>query len=63
MSATQSPTNPVVNHIEAAVNAAEESGMSACELIGLLYFYAHNVAQDAREHALATVEANGSSST
>lgn len=46
--------NPVVGHLEAAVEAAREVDMSASELMGLLFFYAHNVAQQAREAALQT---------
>ncbi len=42
----------VVAHLEAAVRTAEETGMSLSELIGLLFYYAHNLAQEARETAL-----------
>lgn len=44
--------SPVVRHLEDAVAAAEEEGMSAAELIGMLTYYAHNLAQEARESAM-----------
>lgn len=43
----------VIEHLDAAVAAAREEGMSASEILGLLFYYAHNVAQDARESALS----------
>lgn len=46
--------DPVIEHLDAAVAAAEQQDMSTSELIGLLYYYAHNVAQEARESALST---------
>lgn len=48
--------NEVVEHLEAAVEAAQEVEMPATELAGLLFFYAHNVAQEVREVALAETE-------
>lgn len=48
--------NKVVEHLEAAVEAAQELEMPATELAGLLFFYAHNVAQEVREVALRAVE-------
>lgn len=52
--AVESTTQPetVIDHIEAAIAAAERDNMSASEVIGLLFYYAHNVAQEARESAL-----------
>lgn len=44
--------NTVVEYLEMAVQAAQEQEMSASELIGLLFYYAHNVAQETRELAL-----------
>lgn len=44
--------SPVVEHLEAAIGAAEEQGLSAAEFIGLLTYYAHDVAQEAREAAV-----------
>jgi len=42
----------VVGHLDAAIAAAHEEGMSAAELMGMLFYYAHNVAQGAREGVL-----------
>lgn len=42
----------VVKHLDAAVAAALDEGMSTAELMGMLFYYAHNVAQGAREGAL-----------
>ena len=44
--------NPVIEYLERAVAAAQEHEMSTSETIGLLFYYAHNVAQEAREAAL-----------
>jgi hypothetical protein len=44
--------NPVIEHLELAMRAARDQEMSASEIIGLLHYYAHNIAQDARESAL-----------
>lgn len=44
--------NPVIQHLDQAMQAARDQEMSASEIIGLLHYYAHNVAQDARESAL-----------
>lgn len=44
--------NPVIEHLELALQAARDQEMSASEIIGLLHYYAHNIAQDARESAL-----------
>lgn len=50
--ATSDQNNPVIEHLERAIAAAQERNMSASEIMGLLFFYAHNVAQEARETAL-----------
>ena len=42
----------VIEHLDLAVKAAEREQMSTSELIGLLFYYAHNLAQRARETAL-----------
>ena len=42
----------VIEHLEEAIEVAQEQGMTTSELIGLLFYYAHNVAQEARESAL-----------
>jgi hypothetical protein len=47
-----SETHRVIEHLDAAVAAAREEDMSVSEILGLLFYYAHNVAQDARESAL-----------
>ena len=48
--------NKVVEHLEAAVAAAGKQEMPATELAGLLFFYAHNVAEEVRATAIAAVE-------
>jgi hypothetical protein len=42
----------VIEHLDAAVAAAERANMSASEIMGMLFYYAHNIAQRARETAL-----------
>lgn len=42
----------VVEHLDAAVAAAERANMSTSEVIGMFHYYAHNLAQQARENAL-----------
>ena len=42
----------VVKHLDAAVAAAQEANMSTSEVIGMFFYYAHNLAQQAREAAL-----------
>lgn len=42
----------VVEHLDRAVQVAQDQDMSASEIIGLLFYYAHNVAQEARESAM-----------
>ncbi len=42
----------VVKHLDAAVAAAESANMSTSEIIGMFFYYAHNLAQQARESAL-----------
>ncbi len=44
----------VVEHLDAAVEAAEKANMSTSEIIGMFFYYAHNLAQQARESALET---------
>ncbi len=41
----------VVKHLDAAVAAAESANMST-SVIGMFFYYAHNLAQQARESAL-----------
>ncbi len=48
----------VIRHLNAAIEAAQESGMSASELMGLLFYYAHNVAQQTRQAAGGTPDRN-----
>ena len=43
----------VVKHLDAAVAAAQDANMSTSEVIGMFFYYAHNLAQQARESALA----------
>lgn len=42
----------VIEHLDAAVAAAEKANMSTSEIMGMLFYYAHNIAQQAREAAL-----------
>ena len=42
----------VIEHLDAAVAAAERANMSASEIMGMLFYYAHNIAPRARETAL-----------
>ena len=42
----------VIKHLDAAIAAAERAEMSASEIMGMLFYYAHNIAQRARETAL-----------
>ncbi len=42
----------VVKHLDAAVAAAQSVDMSTSEIIGMFFYYAHNLAQQARETAL-----------
>jgi hypothetical protein len=46
----------VIEHLDAAVAAAEHAEMSASEIMGMLFYYAHNIAQRARETALEDQE-------
>lgn len=54
-----SEAHRVIEHLDAAVTAAREEDMSASEILGLLFYYAHNVAQDARESALRKEDDRG----
>ncbi len=49
-------TSEVIEHLDAAVAAAESANMSASEIMGMLFYYAHNIAQRARETALENQE-------
>ncbi len=42
----------VVEHLDAALKAAEDANMNTSETIGMFFYYAHNLAQQARENAL-----------
>lgn len=44
--------NKVINYLDLAVQAAEDKNMPTSELIGMFFFYAHNLAQEARDIAL-----------
>lgn len=50
--AEEARTKEVVAHLERAIEAAENTSMSTSELIGMFHYYAHNLAQQARENAL-----------
>ena len=45
-------TSEVVKHLDLAVQAAEKQNMSASQIIGMFFYYAHNLSQQARETAL-----------
>ena len=47
-----SGTSKVIEKLDAVVMAAEEENMGTSELIGLLFFYSHNLAQEARDAAI-----------
>lgn len=55
--------NPVIQHLDQAIEAARDQEMSASEIIGLLHYYAHNLAQDARESALRDQAPKGAATT
>ena len=55
--------NPVIQHLDQAMEAARDQEMSASEIIGLLHYYAHNIAQDARESALRAQAAERAATT
>ncbi|MHA1565072.1 MAG: hypothetical protein ACTSX7_07150 [Alphaproteobacteria bacterium] len=42
----------VVEHLDAALKAAENANMSTSHTIGMFFYYAHNLAQQALEAAL-----------
>lgn len=48
----ESGTSKVIEKLDAVVMAAEEENMGTSELIGLLFFYSHNLAQEARDAAI-----------
>ncbi len=58
MSERASPerASEVIEHLDLAVAAAERANMSASEIMGMLFYYAHNIAQRAREAALQKPE-------
>jgi len=49
--AEESGISKVVQKLDTAVLTAEEEGMGTSELIGLFFYYAHNLAQEARDTA------------
>lgn len=53
----------VVGHIEAAIQEAQDQQMSVSELLGLLFFYAQAVAQDARLNAAEAANDGSASAT
>jgi len=46
----------VVDYLDEAVLAAEKDNMQMSELIGLFFYYAHNLSQQARNTAEAIAE-------
>ena len=46
----------VTDHLDMALTVARDQGMSAAELMGLLFYYAHSVAEGYRQDALREVE-------
>ena len=46
----------VTDHLEAAIVAADAAGMTTSELIGTFFYYAHSLAQEAREAALQAMD-------
>ncbi len=46
----------VIEHLDLAVQAAERANMSTSEIIGMFFYYAHNLAQRARDSALADAD-------
>lgn len=53
--------NEVLEHLDRAVEASEEAGISTSSLIGTLFYYAHNLAQQTRESGLEAREKGSSS--
>lgn len=49
----------VVDYLDEAVVAAENEGMQMSELIGLFFYYAHNLSQQARDTAMSQEDDNG----
>ena len=49
---SESNEKSVVDHLDEAVLAAEKEGMQMSELIGMFFYYAHNLSQQARDTAL-----------
>ena len=46
------PSSTVIDHLDSALAVAREQHMAASELIGLLFYYAHCVAEGHRQDAL-----------
>ena len=54
---SEAETSKVIEKLDAVVRAAEEENMGTSELIGLLFYYAHNLAQEARDAAIRSEQA------
>ena len=46
----------VTDHLDRALTTAQEQGMAASELMGLLFYYAHCVAEGHRQDVLAELD-------
>lgn len=46
----------VTDHLDLALVAARDQGMTASELMGVLFYYAHNVAESYRQDVLRDME-------
>lgn len=46
----------VTDHLDMAVIAAQDQGMSASELMGLFFYYAHSIAEGFRQDVLSSDE-------
>lgn len=51
--AAEPPT--VQDHLELALGAAVEQGMSTSELLGIFYYYTHTIAETYRQDSLREV--------
>jgi len=49
----------VIDHLDNAVLTAEKQGMQMSELIGMFFYYAHNLSQEARNTAAAEEDNQG----
>jgi hypothetical protein len=45
-------TQKIIEKLDDALEIAEKEGMSTSEVIGILFYYAHNLAQEARDIGL-----------